>query len=106
MQTAIEHSEQKLGFRVAMQMPDGDCEIVERDDVVVHLFQDHARNHSPMGIHIFTPDLEALYAEFQERSARLSQRIMRKPWGNRDLRVNDEFGNEIKFTEPMPQSEL
>jgi uncharacterized glyoxalase superfamily protein PhnB len=101
LRDAIEHYEQKLGFRVAMQMPQGDYAIVERDDVAIHLFQDETRTHSPVGIHIFTPDLDALYAEFRQRGAQLSQGIERKPWGTRDFRLNDSSGNEIKFTEPL-----
>ncbi|MGA3045879.1 MAG: VOC family protein [Terracidiphilus sp.] len=102
---AIEHYEQKLGFHVAMQMPDGDYAIVERDDVAIHLFHDDTKSHSPVGIHIFTSDLDALYAEFQRRGGHLSQGIARKPWGNRDFRLNDGSGNEIKFTEPLSQNE-
>lgn len=71
----------------------------------IHLFQDDARHGSPAGIHIFTPDLEALHTEFEERGARLSQGIIRKPWGNRDLRFSDISGNEIKFTEPLSGEE-
>jgi len=26
-------------------------------------------------------------------------------WGNRDFRLRDEFGNEIKFTEPLTEDE-
>jgi hypothetical protein len=36
---------------------------------------------------------------------RLSQEIMCKPWGSRDVRVNDRSGNEIKFTEPLSDHE-
>ena len=96
---AIEHYQQKLGFQVAMQMPGGDYAIVERNDIAIHLFQDNQRSHSPVGIHVFTPDLEDLYAEFQQSGAHLSQGIESKPWGTRDFRLKDEFGNEIKFTE-------
>ena len=101
LQKALAYFEQKLGFRVAMQMPDRSYAIVERDGVAIHLFQDGAEKHSPVGIHIFTGDLEALYAEFQQSGVIFSQEIVRKPWGNRDFRVRDEFGNEIKFTEPL-----
>ena len=101
LKDSIEYYEQKLGFGVAMKMPDGDYAIVERDDVAIHLFQDSSRSPYPVGIHIFTEDLESLLAELQERGARVSQGILRKPWGNRDFRVNDDSGNEIKFTEPL-----
>jgi uncharacterized glyoxalase superfamily protein PhnB len=100
LKEAVEFYEQKLGFRLVMQMPSGDYAIVERDDIAIHLFEDDARNRSHVGLHIFTDDLEALQAELQERGAHLSQKIMLKPWGNRDFRVNDNSGNEIKFTEP------
>ncbi|MEX2261649.1 MAG: VOC family protein [Bryobacteraceae bacterium] len=104
LQGSIAYYEQKLGFRVAMEMPGGDYAIVERDDVAIHLFQDGARSRSPVGIHIFTHDLDELHAELQQRGARVSQGIIRKPWGNRDFRVNDDSGNEIKFTEPLSEN--
>jgi uncharacterized glyoxalase superfamily protein PhnB len=100
---ALPDYQQTLGFRVAMQTPDGDYAIVERDDIAIHLFQDDSRSHSPVGIHIFTPDLETLYAEFQRSGAQLTQGIERKPWGNRDFRLKDAFGNELKFTEPLAE---
>jgi uncharacterized glyoxalase superfamily protein PhnB len=105
LKDSIEYYEQKFGFRVAMKMPEGNYAIVERDDVAIHLFEDNSRSACPAGIHIFTEDLEALLAELQERGARVSQGILRKPWGNRDFRVNDDSGNEIKFTEPLLSSE-
>ncbi len=81
-----------------MEMPSGDYAIVERDGVAIHLFPDGARKHSPVGVHVFTPDLEELRDDLVSRGTRLSQDILRKPWGTRDFRVKDEFGNEIKFT--------
>jgi uncharacterized glyoxalase superfamily protein PhnB len=100
LKESIEYYERKLGFRLAVEMPHGDYAIVERSGVAIHLFQDEAQTHSPVGLHIFTPDLDALHTELLERGARLSQGISRQPWGNRDFRVNDTFGNELKFTEP------
>ena len=100
LKRSLEYYKQQLGFEVAMQMPDGEYAIVERDDIAIHLFQDDARNCSPVAIHIFTQDLESLQEELRRRGARIAQEIVRKPWGNRDFRVNDDFGNVIKFTEP------
>jgi len=103
---ALEYYEQKLGFRVAMRMPANDYAIVERDGVAIHLFQDMSEEngdvrHSPVGVHVFTPDLDALYIEYQQSGAHLTQGIERKPWGNRDFRLHDLSGNELKFTEPQ-----
>jgi uncharacterized glyoxalase superfamily protein PhnB len=98
---ALDFYEQMLGFLVSMRMPQ--YAIVERDGVAIHLFHEEAANHSPAGVHIFTKDIEELCAEFQRRGVCLSQEIARKPWGNRDFRVRDESGNELKFTEPLPE---
>ena len=105
LKRSIAYYERRLGFRVAMQMPGGDYAIVERDDVAIHLFKSMPRVPSPVGIHVFTKDLETLHAELRERGARVSQGIQRKPWGNRDFRVSDDSGNEIKFTEPLSSND-
>lgn len=104
LREAAEYYVQKLGFHIAMEMPSGDYAIVERDGIAIHLFEDDAGSHSPGGVHIFTPDLDELHAELSQRGVRLSQGIERKPWGNRDFRITDTSGNEIKFTEPMGET--
>ena len=98
LEGSLDYYREKLGFDVGMQMPD--YAIVERDDIAIHLFQ-AARHTTPVAIHIFTEDLEALETELQRRGARITQSIRRKPWGNRDFRVTDDSGNVIKFTEPL-----
>jgi len=100
LKSALAFYEHKLGFRVATLMPGGEYAVIERDAIAMHLFQDPSRAHSPVGVHLFTSELEGLRDDFLERGARLSQDIMRRPWGNRDFRLRDDFGNELKFTEP------
>lgn len=102
---ALEYYENKLGFRVAMRMPEEDYAIVQRDDVAIHLFEDNTRTHTPVSIHIFTHGLDEFHAELQQRGARVSQAIERKPWGNRDFRINDLSGNELKFTEALSEGD-
>ena len=101
LQRALDFYEQKLGFQVSMRMPE--YANVERDGIAIHLFYEEAADHSPAGVHIFTTDIEELCAEFQRRGVHLTQEIARKPWGNRDFRVKDESGNELKFTEPLSE---
>lgn len=96
---AIEYYKVKLGFELIMQTDGGDYAVVERDDVAIHLFHDDARTYPPAGVHIFTHELDELHSELQKRGAALSQDIVLKPWGNRDFRVKDPSGNDIKFTE-------
>ena len=89
---------QKLGFRLVVTMPQGDYAIVERDEVAIHLFSAE-QSSAPASIHVFTEGLDELHREFKISGARIKQDIVRKPWGKRDFRVLDDFGNEIKFTE-------
>ena len=96
---STEYYETKLGFRVAMWMPDGAYAVVERDDVAIHLFHD-ASAAAPVSIHVFTDGLDELYAELVQRGANLTEQIANRPWGCRDFRVLDDSGNTIKFTEP------
>jgi uncharacterized glyoxalase superfamily protein PhnB len=99
LKMSIEFYGRKLGFRTAVVLPDHAYAIVERDSVAIHLFEDHTNKSIPIGVHIFTPDLGAVYAEISERGAVFSQQITKKPWGNREFRVLDPFGNELKFSE-------
>lgn len=100
LESALNYYEQKLGFEVALKMPQNGYAIVERDGVAIHLFVD-GKLGSGVGVHIFTPDLEQLFAELEQSGAEITQAIERKPWGNREFRVRDECGNELKFTEPL-----
>jgi uncharacterized glyoxalase superfamily protein PhnB len=101
LRIALAYYTRQLGFEIAMRMPDGDYAIVERDGVAIHLFADRTGAVSPVGVHVFTSDLDELCREFEERGVDFVQKIERKPWGNRDFRVLDTFGNELKFTEPQ-----
>ncbi len=78
---------------------------MERDGIALHLFEDTLHRSAPLGIHLFTADLAELYEEFAARGILFSQKIERKPWGNRDFRIKDDFGNELKFTEPLLDDE-
>jgi len=101
LHASLNYYAQKLGFKVAMQMPDRSYAIVERDDIAIHLFEDYSKNDSPVSIHVFVEDIENLHDELMQRGAHISQKITRQPWGNRDFRVLDESRNILKFTEPL-----
>jgi uncharacterized glyoxalase superfamily protein PhnB len=90
---------ERLGFALPGDAPIRDYAIVERDGVALHIFEDRLQRAAPVGVHIFTPDLTELYDEFEDRGVRIAQKIERKPWGNREFRIRDDFGNELKFTE-------
>ena len=97
LQNSIKYYQVNLGFELAMQMPGGDYAIVERDYVAIHLFHDGAASPMPIGVHIFSPDLDALHEELSRSGAHITQHIELKPWGNRESRVKDDSGNILKF---------
>jgi uncharacterized glyoxalase superfamily protein PhnB len=96
---SLDYYEAKLGFRTVMAMPSGDYAVIERDEIAIHLFT-AGEGNGPAAIHIFAEGLDELYSEIETAGAQIKQGIVRQPWGNRDFRVLDDFGNEIKFTEP------
>jgi uncharacterized glyoxalase superfamily protein PhnB len=87
LKNAIEYYCDKLGFELAVELPSGDCAILERDGIAIHLFQRAANRCEPAGVHLFTHELEELHRELHKRGATICQEITRKPWGNRDFRV-------------------
>jgi uncharacterized glyoxalase superfamily protein PhnB len=103
LDSALAYYEKKLGFEVALRFPGNQYAIVERDDVAIHLFVAEASNSYSICVHIFASGLDQLFRELQTSGALICQKIERKPWGNREFRVRDEFGNELKFTEPIEE---
>jgi uncharacterized glyoxalase superfamily protein PhnB len=101
VRAAVEYYVEKLGFELTSATPESEYAIVERDGVAIHLFSDRPRHHSGVALHAFVDEIESLYAELAARGAEITQTIERKPWGNRDFRVRDLFGNELKFTESL-----
>jgi len=90
----------QLGFEIRTILPDRSYAIVERDGMAIHLFASDGDKGA--GLHLFTDEIEPLLDELRRRGARITQPVERKPWGNRDFRVADPTGNELKFTEPLP----
>jgi uncharacterized glyoxalase superfamily protein PhnB len=99
LEEALAYYGDRLGFRTVSRFPAGEYAVVERDDVALHLFSD-GDAPAAVSFHIFVDGLDPLERELGARGARISQPAAHKPWGTRDFRVVDPFGNEIKFTEP------
>jgi len=89
----------QLGFEIKTVLPDRGYAIVERDGMAIHLYA--SGEGKGAGLHLFTDGIGSLHDELTQRGARITQPVERKPWGNRDFRVIDPAGNELKFTEPL-----
>jgi uncharacterized glyoxalase superfamily protein PhnB len=102
LNAALDYYGRKLGFQTAMVMPDGQYAIVERDDIAIHLFQSPTLPVTPIGLHLFTAGIDDLHQELLHNGAHIVEGVVARPWGNRDFRVADPSGNELKFTEESP----
>lgn len=99
LNASLAYYEDRLGFEIKTVLAEQGYAIVERDGMAIHLFA--SERDSAAGLHLFTEELEPLHDELSGRGARIAQAVERKPWGNRDFRVIDPAGNELKFTEPL-----
>lgn len=105
LEAALDYYERQLGFQTVMVMPGGEYAIVERDEAAIHLFQCAPALIAPVGLHLFIEGLDELHEELVRRGAKIREGVVVRPWGARDFRVADLSGNQLKFTEPLPDDE-
>ena len=96
LESALDWYRAKLGFVMRLRMED--YAIVARNGVDLHLFE-AAAGDGPISLHIFATDLTELAADMQSRGVEFAQGLTDQPWGTRDFRIKDSFGNLLKFTE-------
>jgi uncharacterized glyoxalase superfamily protein PhnB len=96
LEAALEWYRDRLGFEPRLRMED--YAIVSRDGVDLHLFEAKSAAGA-VSLHIFALDIDALAGEAEANGAQLDQPVEQKPWGTREFRMRDPFGNLLKFTE-------
>ncbi len=93
-----------LGFRVDWQHRfDKDAPLylrVSRDGCVLHLTEHHGDCTPGAALRIQVDDIDAWYAELAAKDYRNARPSIEKmPWGSRDMKVTDPFGNRLVFTD-------
>ena len=93
-----------LGFAVAFEhrfAPDLPLFMsVSRADLTFYLSEHHGDGCPGANVTVETTGLDALHAELSAKRYGYGRPgIEVTPWGTRDLRVHDPFGNRICFTE-------
>src|SRR5579863_1418550 len=79
LDNALAYYEKKLGFTVVSRLPENDYAIVERDGLAIHLYTNQATKSAAVGLHIFTPDLDQLFAELQAAGATITRKSSESP---------------------------
>ena len=72
---------------------------IARDGCVLHLSEHHGDASPGAALRIEAGDIDALQAELAAKPYRYARpQVEAMPWGTRDLRVTDPFGNRLTFT--------
>lgn len=93
---AQQHYRDGLGFEINWLDPEGDIGAVSRDEIAIFL-RKRKRPFEPAVHWIFSPDIDATYAELRARGARVVEPLEKKPWGLRQFTVEDIDGNRFYF---------
>lgn len=99
-----------LGFEVDWQHRFADdlplYQQVSRDELVLHLTEHYGDACPGAQVRIAVQDIEALHAELSARHYKFARPgLETQPWGSREIRVSDPFGNRLVFAEPIVASE-
>lgn len=104
IEASIEYYVAALGFRVEWRS--GGVASVRRDRTSIMLSEGD-QGHSGTWMWISASDVDALYAEFSARGARLRHAPANYPWGSRECQVSDlddhvlRFGADVRAGEPV-----
>jgi uncharacterized glyoxalase superfamily protein PhnB len=95
-----------LGFTVEWQHRFTDdlplYQSLQRDGVVLHLSEHYGDACPGAQVRIEVEDIEALHAELIGKNYKFARPgLEAMPWGMREVRVGDPFGNRITFAERM-----
>lgn len=72
---------------------------ISRGACELHLSEHHGDASPGAGLRIAASDLDAFHAELVAKNYGFAQpRIETMPWGTRDMRLVDPFGNRLTFT--------
>lgn len=72
---------------------------VARDDCLLHLSGHHGDCCPGAAMRIETEDVDALRDELASRQYRhVRPKVEEMPWGTRDMKITDPFGNRLIFT--------
>jgi uncharacterized glyoxalase superfamily protein PhnB len=106
---ALDFYRDKLGFDVEEWEPaPATYGYARRDAIHIHLAQgEPARPNSEVvqpdlfDIYLWTDDVEGLHEDFISRGADVLHAPIERPWGMREIRVQDPFGYILAFGQPL-----
>ena len=106
LQESISYYRDKLGFQQQIDYENFYASVA-RDSAEIHLKcaptlpgqREHQRDNNHLDAFVGVQDVDALYAEIRSRGAKILQELETKPWGTRDMVVEDPDGYIICFAQ-------
>ena len=100
LEASVAYYAGRLGFD--LQWRDGTVASVGRGRASLMLCEGD-QGHAGTWVWIAASDVDALYAEFERRGARLRHPPANYPWGSRECQVTDPDGHVLRFgADPRP----
>ncbi|MBV8809863.1 MAG: VOC family protein [Acidobacteriaceae bacterium] len=107
---AIDYYRDELGFDLDFQY-ESFYGSVSRDHCALHLKQtsnvradrESRIKNEDLDAYISVCDIRVLFAELEQRGARILKALESRPWGCLDFYVQDPDGNLLCFSEPLSQ---
>ena len=96
VRAAQEYYRDKLGFEIGWYNEEGKIGAVSHGDCSV-FFREVTGETSPSTFWVFCKDLDAAQTEFARRGANITDKLELKPWGLRQLTVEDHRANKFYF---------
>ncbi len=98
---------ERLGFRIDWQWRrEAEHSVfmqVSRDGLALYLSERGGDCETGGLVHLYVPDIEALYGELRERGVEVEEEPRDQPWGNREMRIRDPFGNRLCIATVLPR---
>ena len=87
---------ERLGFRLDWEWRQGPAFMqVSRGGLALYL-SENPRDGEPGALaYLYVPDVDRWHAELREAELELEEEPRDQPWGNRELRLRDPFGNRL-----------
>jgi uncharacterized glyoxalase superfamily protein PhnB len=86
----------QLGFKIDWEIKDGDLPVflqVTRDGQSLYLTQNPKDGEPPVSVYLYVPDVDAWCGVTQKLGMDAEEPPDEQPWGNREARYRDPFGN-------------
>lgn len=85
-----------LGFKIEWTVDEGDTPVfmqVTREGQSLYLTQNPQDGTPPGAVYMYVPDVETWCADTAARGLEPHEPVSLQPWGNREARYRDPFGN-------------